>query len=93
VRETGSIVVAFGHNEDLGLVLKSPKGSGVEDAISITLKRSAIVRLIFLELAAARIATPVSIRCEGLGLEFFQSFARDHGRLSLMIAAVDVNKG
>ncbi len=92
MRKTGPIVVAFGDDEDLSLVFQPPEGGGVKDAIPITLKRGAIVRLILWKIPAAGIAAPKPIWSEGLGFELFQSFARDHGRQSLMIAAIDVNK-
>jgi hypothetical protein len=90
--EARPIIVAFSDNEDLGLVLKASERGRMEDTISITLKGCAIVRLVLRVLPAAGFATPVPVGSKGFDFEFFQSFTRDHGRLSVMIAAVHVNK-
>jgi hypothetical protein len=42
VGKPASKVIALVVHEDLGLVLKAPKGGGVEHAVAVTLERCAI---------------------------------------------------
>ena len=58
VSETGDVVVAFGVEEDLGLVFKPAKGLGVDDPVAIALEGGPELVRLFCNFAALRFERP-----------------------------------
>ena len=75
VRQAGAVVVSFGGDEDLRLVLEAAEGGRVQDAIAVALERGPIGGFRLRIGAAAQVAAPHRIGRQGGGFEGFQSFA------------------
>src|SRR6266481_4378797 len=70
--EAGAVVIAFVVDEDLGFVLQASKGSRMDDAVPVTLKRQA-KRMVRLRMdAAAAVAGVHRVGGQGRSLHRFE---------------------
>ena len=75
VGEAGAEVIAFVIDEDLRLVLETSKSRGVQDAVAIALKSSAIFGFIIQIRAPFGVSAARAIRCKAFVLDLFEMLA------------------
>ena len=68
-------IIALEVDEHLGFVLQAAESGSVQDAVAVTLKCSAISRLVIRMLAPFAVLTADSVSGKGLILDLFEAFS------------------